>query len=81
MPFPILEECTTNTTTGEKCIFPFIYKDKTYQDCTAAGNVRNNLTKWCATKVNNAGVCTRWEYCDGKDCYKGGKEGIHILYA
>ena len=35
------------------CIFPFIYKNKTYDSCTKEGSESDEF--WCATKVNDTG--------------------------
>ncbi|KAJ7313793.1 hypothetical protein JRQ81_005494 [Phrynocephalus forsythii] len=34
----------------QPCVFPFIYKQKSYSSCTKAGNIQLNL--WCATTAN-----------------------------
>ncbi len=47
----------------KKCVYPFIYKAKTYNHCTTDG--RTDGKRWCATKVdekreyieNEIGIC------------------------
>ena len=47
------------------CVFPFIYKGNTYDQCTSVDHTQ----RWCATKVNNDGtyVGDDWGDC-GSDC-------------
>ena len=58
---------TCKTLTNKACIFPFIYKNKTYTSCTDVDSV--NGAVWCATKVHSNGVVinNRWEDC-GSNC-------------
>ena len=47
------------------CIFPFIYKNKTYDSCTKEGSESDEF--WCATKVdsNLESIGDNWGYCSG----------------
>lgn len=46
----------TYTTTGEKCAFPFVYRGKTYHECTRI----DHHSKWCSTTSNYDG---KWGHC------------------
>ena len=46
----------------EECVLPFVYKGKTYEECTTVDNFG---VGWCSTKVNNT-----------NDHHIGGKWGI-----
>ena len=46
------EGCATEQLPGgqsKQCIFPFVYKGKTYTECTTVESA--NKKAWCATKV------------------------------
>ena len=51
---PWLEECDSGIDThggnsgGNCCVFPFLYKDKLYHDCTMDGYSK----KWCSTSYS-----------------------------
>ena len=51
------------------CVFPFIYKDMTYLECT---NVESEKY-WCSAEVDEDGkhVIGSWGYCD-KNCKNEG---------
>ena len=51
--------CVIKTTKGNCCVFPFIYKRKSYSACTTADN-GNKL--WCAT-TNNYDRDRKWGNC------------------
>ena len=42
------------------CVFPFIYEDVSYDECTRA----NFDQLWCATEVDSDGEWTKWGNCD-----------------
>lgn len=48
------------------CKFPFIYKDKEYNECTKAGSLYGKRS-WCSTKVNEEDnksyISGEWGYC------------------
>ena len=46
-------------TSKGKCVFPFVYKDKTYNECTM--DAAEEL--WCAYVVDKENVMTEWEKC------------------
>ena len=55
-----IEECQTKG--GEKCVFPFIYNETTYNGCAMDGLSRDHA--WCATSVNDNGIVDgHWGYC------------------
>ena len=73
---------TTERTKGARCIFPFIYTDKTghtetYKKCT---DVDNNGKLWCSNAVAENGIheTGRWGDCDLSTC-KSGKRNQHIF--
>jgi len=56
---------------SKQCIFPFVYKGKTYTECTTVESA--NKKAWCATKVNpdtNVVIRNQWgdcnEYCSAE---------------
>jgi len=53
-----------HTYLGNKCIFPFKFKGKTFTKCEQDKNSQKALT-WCATEVDSQGemVQGKWEYC------------------
>merc|ERR1712002_781696 len=55
------------TVKGEQCTFPFIYRGKTYLECTT---VRNNGVLWCATDTRSDGsfINGKWGNCDSSSC-------------
>ena len=53
-------DCAVKTTSGESCVFPFYYNEKSFQSCTAVDN-ENKL--WCATS-NNYDRDNKWGDCE-----------------
>ena len=62
------------------CIFPFVYRGKTYHECTTdclqrgedhkgikAWCDKTEMRPWCATKINKKDVMKDWELC-GEGC-------------
>ena len=50
------------TDEGTYCVFPFTYKEKTYQECTQVDS--ENSKGWCATSVNENGEYNHnWAGC------------------
>ena len=51
------------TVDGEDCVFPFIYKEKTFNECTKEGSMNSN--PWCATRVmeNRTVIPSNWGDC------------------
>ena len=51
------------------CVFPFIYNNKVYNECTDVNDPDNK--KWCSTKVDDNGIHVGngnfWGHC-GPDC-------------
>ena len=73
----ITEVC--QTVDGEDCVFPFIYKEKTYNECTKEGS--SNSKPWCATSVmeNKTVIPSNWGDCkdiciDSKESGEGSEE-------
>ncbi|XP_076805918.1 uncharacterized protein LOC143449552 [Clavelina lepadiformis] len=54
-----LQRCTTN---GSLCVFPFIYRGVTYNDCTMVNHDR----LWCGLS-SNYDIIPKWENC--VDCH------------
>ena len=54
------------TQSGKDCVFPFIYKEVEYYQCTYT----DSPTPWCATDIDPAGVVVtnRWEDCSLPGC-------------
>ena len=50
----------------EECVLPFVYKGKTYEECTTVDNFG---VGWCSTKVNATGhhIENNWGIC-GPTC-------------
>ena len=51
----------------KKCVFPFVFKGQTYEECTTA---ENNGVHWCSTEVDSQGIHfddTKWGHC-GETC-------------
>mmetsp|Transcript_144749 Transcript_144749/g.252347 ORF Transcript_144749/g.252347 Transcript_144749/m.252347 type:complete len:164 (-) Transcript_144749:96-587(-) len=55
------------TTSGEPCIFPFIYKGETMMSCTTRDN---SGVPWCSVEVDAAGqyIQGRWAQCTHDGC-------------
>ena len=65
-----LVDCST--TDGKKCVFPFKYKDVTYNGCT---KIKNKNVLWCSTKTDEQGnyiTGGNWGNCS-VTCQKGEK--------
>ena len=63
-----LVDCST--TDGKKCVFPFKYKDVTYNGCT---KIKNKNVLWCSTKTDEQGnyiTGGNWGNCS-ETCQKG----------
>ena len=61
-------ELECRTTSGSKCIFPFLYGEVTYHKCTS---VDYSGTFWCATGVDSYGKVA-WDYGScGSECFQG----------
>ncbi|XP_040576983.2 uncharacterized protein [Lepeophtheirus salmonis] len=45
---------------GKKCVFPFLHKEQTYNECTGTDN---EGLPWCATKVNEYMEYLEYEIC------------------
>jgi len=59
---PGLPCATVNTTDGGCCVFPFVYKAKTFNACTTEDSP---LKHWCA-KTGNYDRDKKWGYCLSK---------------
>ena len=70
----IIEVCTTDG--GQRCIFPFIYDGKTYDNCTEPGGYRNR--PWCAYTVTYQNKYDDWDYC--RYCGKNSNVNDSILF-
>ena len=66
--FSFSEVCRTigGSRPNQRCVFPFIYDGKSYDECTT---IDNNGIPWCSTNVMCAGdfVEGEWGNC-GSDC-------------
>ena len=70
------DKCQTKE--GEKCVFPFVYKEKKYDGCTT--DYSKNGLAWCATAVNeNGNVDRHWGDCR-QECPRHDYQGIMIPY-
>ena len=51
----------------DNCVFPFIFRGGTFNECTREGDTSGKL--WCSTKTDESGqhVKKNWAYCD-KGC-------------
>ena len=68
LDFYKLVDCST--TDGKKCVFPFKYKDVTYNGCT---KIKNKNVLWCSTKTDEQGnyiTGGNWGNCS-ETCQKG----------
>ena len=52
---------------GRKCVFPFEFRGLAHDACTVHGNKNAKERRWCATKVDDAGVMEIWSEC-GRQC-------------
>ena len=52
---------------GRKCVFPFEFRGLAHDACTVHGNKNAKERRWCATKVDDAGVMEIWSEC-GREC-------------
>ena len=50
---------------GKPCIFPFRFRDKTYNKCTTTGNDPGDDKAWCSTKTDSSGehIQGNWGNC------------------
>merc|ERR1719259_192326 len=57
------------TVLGQKCVFPFTYRGKTYRQCTFDSTT--NGKAWCAyeTREDGSAVPGKWEDCDPSLCF------------
>ena len=65
-PYSVFKEHTCQTEDGwGPCVFPFKYKDKTYEACTTVGKGGFHKKPWCAYKVDATGkmVSRKWADC------------------
>uniref|UniRef100_A0A4X2LI69 Cation-independent mannose-6-phosphate receptor n=1 Tax=Vombatus ursinus TaxID=29139 RepID=A0A4X2LI69_VOMUR len=59
------DQCPPETEQGDPCIFPFIYRGKSYDDC-----IREDKSKlWCAT-TGNYDNDQKWGYCRASNSYR-----------
>ncbi|XP_042329584.1 fibronectin-like [Sceloporus undulatus] len=58
------------------CVFPFIYKQKSYSSCTTDGTEKGKL--WCATTANYD-QSPQWKYCSLKE-YGGNSGGKACVF-
>ena len=58
----------TENKDSRRCVFPFIYKGKKYNSCTAEAS--SNGKPWCATEVRGDGqvISGKWGDCDFTSC-------------
>ena len=49
-----VQTCRCGAMVVESCVFPFVYKNETYNACTGVDS--DNGAKWCATEVDSDGV-------------------------
>jgi len=54
-------EPTCTTTSGAKCVFPFIYNGHVHRECTRDGGFS---TPWCSTKTDAWGFHVKGNYGD-----------------
>ena len=59
------------TVAGENCVFPFIYKNKTYDSCTLDDS--EDGSPWCSTLVNSQGIHVEGEGWEGQCGFKQGQ--------
>ena len=60
-------DCQTKVKEDPDCVFPFIYENKKYYECTDINH--DDVNRWCATKVDNGGKMTDWKNCkEGAIC-------------
>ena len=62
------------TVDGDDCVFPFIYKEKKYNECTKI----DSSFPWCATSVMENGEVVENQWADCKDisgCFNGEESG------
>ena len=66
----ISNECLAEN--GDPCIFPFIYKDQTFEECTLFDANANK--PWCAVAVNDDSEMTSWKNCLMTSC-----KGMYVI--
>ncbi|XP_052025662.1 cation-independent mannose-6-phosphate receptor isoform X3 [Apodemus sylvaticus] len=59
------DPCPPETDEGEPCVFPFIYKGKSYEECVLEGRTR----LWCS-KTANYDRDHEWGYCRPTNSYR-----------
>uniref|UniRef100_A0A8C2Q3T9 SEL1L adaptor subunit of ERAD E3 ubiquitin ligase n=1 Tax=Cyprinus carpio TaxID=7962 RepID=A0A8C2Q3T9_CYPCA len=52
------------TASGEPCMFPFLFQDKEFSECTTEGRVDGRL--WCATTYNY-NTDKKWGFCETEE--------------
>ena len=62
---------TSGPDPNKPCIFPFKFRNVTYNTCTTSGNEAGNTKAWCSTKVDNLGKHIgngqgNWGDCESK---------------
>ena len=61
--YPFIQGCTTisGPNPNKPCVFPFIYKDISYSQCTT----KDHNVLWCPTEVDAYGKYTyKWGNCN-----------------
>jgi len=65
IPSCFVPSSTCQTTKGQKCVFPFKYKGKTYSTCTSAGYYGR---PWCSVENKENGYYKKWGRCSPYHC-------------
>ncbi len=61
--FIIVPVAIGGTAFGEPCIFPFLFQEKEYMECTTEGRGDGRL--WCATTYNY-NTDKKWGFCESE---------------